>query len=461
MNCRVLCLCFIAAMPSLLSAQETKVVNCRTLEAAGNFVGPDEVLDGDKVCQKLKPGAKDPAKPEPPKPLPGAIVSGDEPMSVAEAAAKGKKATTDTGAAEKTAAAPEPAAAPAPAPVPSVAPVTTVSKPAEPETSAPMAVPVAPIPTPVKPEIASPLTKPSQGEQAAAATQRAQEPTDPAAAAAPSASAPSAPSPVSATPPRPIHRDAPVAPGTPSAPPEKDNGFSDANAVERPAPAATESRGARTGSQSSGRALQVGAFDKAPAASQIPNGVPGGIDETQKRQRTECAKNVTVGSLRDEKLVLGAPEWAEQWIAKNQKTTPNLCFAAAPLREAKNYLIVFYILPANQSIAAMPMPESTPTGGAGAFTAKPGSTWRYAAEGKDGVPALTPDEGEPHSEGQVWYATAYTEDGMAVAERWPEQPKRAGNRNEKNPTKEQSAHQGTGNVPEELLSEILEDLKKL
>ncbi len=457
MNCRVLCLCFIAAMPGLLSAQETKLVNCRTLEAAGYFVGPDEVLDGDKVCQKLKPGAKELAKPEPPKPLPGAIVSGAEPMSVAEAAkAKGKKATTDTGTAEKTAAAPEPVAAP----VPGVAPVTTVAKPAEPETSAPVAVPVAPIPTAVKPEIASPLT-PSQGEQAAAAPQRAQEPIHPAAAAAPAAPAPSAPSPVSTTPPRTIHRDAPVAPGTPSAPPEKDYGFSDANAVEPPAPAAMGSRRAGTGSQSSGRALQVGAFDKAPAASQIPNGAPGGTDETQERQRTACAKNVTVGSLRDEQLVLGAPEWAEEWIAKNQKTTPNLCFAVAPLRGAKNYLIVFYILPANQSIAAMPMPGSTPAGGAGVFTAKPGSTWQYAAEGKDGVPALTPDEGEPHSEGQVWYATAYTEDGMAVAERWPEQPKRAGKMNVKNPTKEQSAHQETGNVPEELLSEIVEDLKKL
>ena len=62
MNRRVFFLGLLAAMPGLLSAQETKLVNCRTLEAAGNFIGSDEVLVGDKVCRKLKPGETEPAE---------------------------------------------------------------------------------------------------------------------------------------------------------------------------------------------------------------------------------------------------------------------------------------------------------------------------------------------------------------------------------------------------------------
>ena len=56
MSRRLLCLPLCAALPALLCAQEPKLTNCRTLEAAGNFVGPDEVIVNDLVCQKAKSG---------------------------------------------------------------------------------------------------------------------------------------------------------------------------------------------------------------------------------------------------------------------------------------------------------------------------------------------------------------------------------------------------------------------
>src|SRR6516165_12281887 len=123
---KMLLFLLFATVPALASAQEAKLVNCRSLEAAGNFVGPDEVVVDDLVCQKVKSGAASaaaPAKPQPPKPLPGAVISDEEPASVVDAAkastkrvaaaveANAEKAAAATGAAT---AAPRPASDGAP-----------------------------------------------------------------------------------------------------------------------------------------------------------------------------------------------------------------------------------------------------------------------------------------------------------------------------------------------------------
>ncbi len=318
------------------------------------------------------------------------------------------------------------------------------------------------------------MTKPPQSE-VAVAPRPAHEVAPPVAstpAAAPAQPAPVQPAPapasVAALPTVRVHRDAPVAPGTPSAPPERDYGFSDANAVETRttvvaplsgaasevaagAPAATRADDPRT--------VRLGAFDKpkeqaADSGSQTHNTnfLPGDTEGLQEGQRVECTKNITLGSLNGEKLVLGTPDWAEKWIGKNQKQLQNICFSETPMRGARNYLIVFYAVPGNgegpgNTNATMPMPESA--GGVGAFTTKYGSTWHYAVDRNVGVTLLTKDEAdEPHSQSQIWYATAYTEDGTPVAERWPEQPKHA-------------ARADMEHVSEELLSVMVEDLRKL
>ena len=448
MNRRAIFLWLFAAMPVLLSAQETKLVNCRTLEAAGNFVGPDEVVDGDKVCQKLKPGAAPPAKLEAPKPLPGAMISNDESMNIVEAAkAKGKRV-----AGAKDAAVAEPAAAPEPAapPEPAVEPAKIEEKPGAPEERAPVSVPVpeAPARPESKPEMAVPAKPPAS--ERVAAPEPVREATPPAAPVQPAPAPVSAAAAPVAAPAVSVRRDAPVAAGTPAAPPEKDPGFSDANAVDTPAasPAvdavpANAATTTRSGDQNAAHTVQLGAFEKPRevAAGETPemhntNLLPGDTEGLQEGQRAECTKNITLGSLRAEKLVLGTPRWAKKWIEKNQKRMPNVCFSDTPMKGARNYLIVFYTAPENQvgANATMPTPDLTPAEGVGAFTTKYGSTWHYAVDRNVGVTVLTHDEAdEPHSQGQVWYATAYTEEGMPMAERWPEQPKHAAKSEEKNP----------------------------
>ena len=46
-----------ALIPSLVYAQNTQFSDCRTLEAAGNNVGPDEALVDGMVCKVVKPKA--------------------------------------------------------------------------------------------------------------------------------------------------------------------------------------------------------------------------------------------------------------------------------------------------------------------------------------------------------------------------------------------------------------------
>jgi len=261
-----------------------------------------------------------------------------------------------------------------------------------------------------------------------------------------------------------FERDAPVAPGTPSAPPEIDHGFSDANAVETAvtvAPAATAPTTRGPGGSSSDRAVQMGAFDKprvqgadaAPETHQT-NFLPGDTEGVQEGQLAECTKNITLGSLRGERLVLGTPGWAEKWIEKNRKGLAKICFSDTPMRGAKNYLIVFYTTPekgggADNTNASLPVRQETAAGGVGVFTTKHGSTWYYAVDQNVGVTVLTHDDadGAQAQPGQVWYATAYTEEGVPVAERWPEKAKNA-------------ARDAQEHVSEELLSEVVEDLHK-
>src|SRR5215472_1866575 len=122
---RTLFLSLFATVPALVCAQESKLVNCRSLEAAGNFVGPDEVVVDDLVCQKVKVGttaAAGAAKPQPPKPLPGAVITEDEPASVVDAAkASAKRVAAAVEANAEKASGTTGAAAPAPPPAPGAA----------------------------------------------------------------------------------------------------------------------------------------------------------------------------------------------------------------------------------------------------------------------------------------------------------------------------------------------------
>ena len=92
MNRRMVLLWLLAGMPALVCAQEAKVVNCRTLAAAGNFLGPDEIIVNDLVCQKVKGAAEATSQVQAPKAQPGAVVSeSGETTSVVDAAKAANK----------------------------------------------------------------------------------------------------------------------------------------------------------------------------------------------------------------------------------------------------------------------------------------------------------------------------------------------------------------------------------
>ncbi len=567
MKYRLLMVSLFVFLPALACAQETKLVNCRTLEAAGNFIGPDEVLDGNNmVCQKVKAGAAAPSNPQPPKPLPGVVISNTEPASVVEAAKESEKrvAAAREAAAAKGAAAPEPAMttpvqgsepetpAPAsmtpekpatapvvsapPAPVPAAEPATPAKVAPAPEKPAePANVPAVPATPAAKPKMVLPAKTPGSEiakapepvqEEAPAASMAAEQPAPASASSEPATAAQVAAAPDSAGTVKQAEPEvSPAAtPATAEADPaavpvsqeaatpvvEKSNRFNDANNgthIVTAAPSAESANAGFGGAQPANqpaesapaaapeerntaaaamappddpneereRVVQLGAFAKPREATPDPEAeehkttfLPGDAEGFQEGQRAGCTKNITLGSLKGEKLVLGTPEWATKWIEKNQKHIPQVCFSDTPMQGAKNYLVVFYTPqgtaggkePAGALLTSV---KDTPASGMGTFTTSYGSTWHYSYDRTVGITVLTRDEAdEPHSQpGQVLYATAYSEEGVPVAQHWPEKPRKQVNLSSKKPKVMREAREVMEQVSGDLLEQMVSDIAGL
>jgi hypothetical protein len=664
---RTLLLSLFATMPALVCAQEAKLINCRSLDAAGNFVGPDEVVVDDLVCQKVKSGATAVAapKPEPAKPLPGTVITDEEPPSVVDAAkasAKRVAAAVQANAGKSTAPSDSAtAASPAP-PAPAALPETTKSSVApedsevqpmgvaeaarvnakrmaeaevvkEKAASTPGAGPPAPLtpagrmpfsadaaakPQPAKiskadraeltePAIAPAGTPPESALMKAArapaaplpapkgpapleATQvpagsapavvdsTAPPPTEivimsgPSREAAapppegkdPAAASTSTPEPVSsqteivitsapsreaaAPPPAPETAPQPAAEAKPDAvaskppasteavkgppadaqPPasEAPSAFYDANAPKnssnRPAVtlgvvssppagavmspadeppantanATTEASPATPEAQPDAqpvwpgnaepnlereKVVETGTF-ALPKEVPDPNQplhtkqiTPSAEDGFQEGQRADCRKNITIGGLKGEKLVLGTPKWAADWIEKNQKRMLDVCFSDTPMQGARNYLIVFYTSAPGSDGAEVvnpvaPRPQgSSPAAGVGTFTTSYGSTWHYFFDRNVGVTVNSSiDADQPQSQpDKLSYATAYTEEGVPVAQHWQGTPKKQIKLNPDDPNvrkeskKERHAREEMEHFSDSLLNQMVEEIEKL
>ena len=655
---RMLFLSLLATVPALVCPQESKLVNCRSLEAAGNFVGPDEVVVDDLVCQKVKVGttaAAGAAKPQPPKPLPGAAITEDEPASVVDAAkasakrvraaveANAERAAGTTGAAAP-APPPEPGAAaqteqalkpalapdasdpggetmsvaeaarangkrmagaealpqkpasaaivsssPPPAPVakmpftadaaakpqpaairkaeltepaisPAKAPAESAPVEATPAPSAPpperrepapvdvMRTPTGSVPpaaesTPAPAAEIVITSAPSREEAAPASSSEGKEPaaaplneiaitsapSRPSETAAPARRPDAQPDAVASKPPAasevdkqpaasaPAGSDAPasafydanapknssnrpaVTLGVVTAPPVdavvSPAGEPPANATNSPAeaaPAAEPAPGAEPDAQpiwpgnaepnmERERVVETGAFalpKEVPDPNQPPHSkqiAPSPEDGFQEGQRADCRKNVTIGGLKGEKLVLGTPKWAADWIEKNQKRMLDVCFSGTPMQGARNYLIVFYTSattsggPEAANPAVPPPQGGSPAAGVGTFTTSYGSTWHYFFERNVGVTVNSSlDADQPQSEpNKVSYATAYTEEGVPVAQHWQAAPKKQIRLNPDDPDarreskKERHAREEVEHVADALLSQMVEEIEKL
>jgi hypothetical protein len=567
MSTRLLICGLLALVPGVVSAQESKLVNCRTLEAAGNFVGPDEVIVDDMVCQRVKAGSDAAAKAQPQKPVIGTVISDTPTESVVDAAKAAEKRVAErreleaaknpaTSAAAPAAPATEPAAtaqndspvvapektteaqsepsreprtattsattkaAPEPAPAamaiaPAQAAKSEVEAPAEPAQQL-----VAPSAAEAKPESATPpeivlSSAPLNAPAAEAKTEASAELAAGPAAARTSASAEPVPiAPASAPQARPT---AAAEPG--EAPSPTSTGFYDANAPKsgtqaaaapntgfataeqvnsglipgastvpaagetaaspyrepEPEPAHTTIAAARVDFDADrDRSVKLGDFAKPlDEAADLNTEHRTSVDASeadgfQDRQRPECTKNITLGGLQGEKLVLGVPGWAAKWIEKNEKRMPQICFSETPMKAARNYLIVF-ATPGGAdngkdiANAAVNPEKSRSAAGVGTFTTSFGSTWHYSYDRNVGTTVLTGDDAdEPYSQpGQLLYATAFTEEGVPVTQRWPGQPKPETKPTEKNAKKLKGAMQALEHVSDELLGQLVEDIEKL
>jgi hypothetical protein len=225
------------------------------------------------------------------------------------------------------------------------------------------------------------------------------------------------------------------------------------------------------------RVVQLGAFGKPQEEPPDPEAeehkttfLPGDEEGFHEGQRPDCTRNITLGSLKGEKLVLGTPGWAARWIEKNQKHMPQVCFSDTPMQGAKNYLIVFYTAQAQGGASATKLANTslttvkeTPASGMGTFTTSYGSTWHYSYDRTVGVTVLTRDEAdEPHSQpGQVLYATAYSEEGVPVTKHWPEKAKKQVNPNSKKTKQIREAREIMEQVSDDLLDQMVADIAGL
>lgn len=230
------------------------------------------------------------------------------------------------------------------------------------------------------------------------------------------------------------------------------------------------------------RVVETGIFALPKEVSSDPNQpphskqiTPSAEDGFQEGQRAECRKNITMGGLKGEKLVLGTPGWAANWIEKNQKRMLDLCFSDTPMPGARNYLIVFYTSAPPSHAAEVvnpvaPVPQgSSPDSGVGTFTTSYGSTWHYFFDRNVGVTVnsnLAVDQPQSQPD-KVTYATAYTEEGVPVAQHWQGAPKKPIKVNPSDPDvrkeskKERLAREQMEHVADALLSQMVEEIEKL
>lgn len=486
-----------ALMAPLLCAQETKLANCRTLEAAGNFIGSDEVLNDGMVCQVVEikgtPTAESGKKSR--DALMGIIEHDSTPAGTKEEGKPEVKAVVESKPEEKATVAGRKDAAERSAPTSGI-PAAVVERPTEMRAEKPVAVEREEIP-PVVPEVATPTPPTSPATSSVDSPAIVAQPAAPTREEAPKtveSTAEPNPAPAAAT-----VEEAPKKFETgpePSAAPAVEtraevapSGFDSAVAT---APAAAPEAEAEPKAEEATmvsarddgtshereRVVQTGTFDQPRVEPSDPNFQPHRNsfhateeDGFQEGQRAECTKNVTLGSLKEEKLVLGITSWATRWIEKNQRRVPLMCFSDTPMQGARNYLIVFYTSPAalkngEMSKTGMISPAASPMSGVGTFTTSYGSTWHYAYERTVGVTVNSRDDADvPHSQpGQVLYATAYREDGVPVAQHWPGMIKKQGKeksasgdpRKKKDPIDAAMEHE-----LDVLLNEMVEDLNKL
>lgn len=409
MSRRLLFLPLFAALPALLCAQESKLVNCRTLEAAGNFVGPDEVIVDDLVCQKAKPGARANVPPQAPKAVLGVVISGDDATNVVEAAKAANKrvAAAQDAIREKAGQAGE-QVTPAVPPSEPAAPSAPVEIPATPAPAETPAAPGQPAKTPeAAPPAARPMSLPAAPPKpvvAEAPQQPAQEPT----AVAPSASqqAPSAENSAS--------KSSPAAPAeTPVSAPAQETVSKVTDAVEKVASPQAATNTKTNESPASAESTTA----TAPASAQQAAGPEAPVTAGQPQQSATTAAEPARAESSAASQQTATPEPA----AAESAASPEIVLKSAPTEQPAPASAA----PATAETASTPRTSSeepaaeapkpaeaaAPAGGAGFYDANAGTNVVMNPRPEDaanagGNAAATPTPPEPRKPSEAELAAA-------------------------------------------------------
>jgi len=221
------------------------------------------------------------------------------------------------------------------------------------------------------------------------------------------------------------------------------------------------------------RSLSPGAFavsqppDTNPPAQLLANTTTEDI-AFKEGQVSTCIKNISLGSMDKDKLFLAIPEWALKWHEKNQKRYPGICFSDSLMPGTRNYLIVFYTgapqVAGTEALAKISAPgETPPANGMGGFTTSYGSTWHYTFEGTVTTTITSVSaEKAPHNQAStLLYVTAYSEQGIPISHHWPAPATKSDEKSAAKSRKNQDASLPAVRGMEELLNQSVTDIAKM
>jgi hypothetical protein len=140
-----------------------------------------------------------------------------------------------------------------------------------------------------------------------------------------------------------------------------------------------------------------------------------------------CSKVVSI-ALADASGVrpsMGTGNWAENWIRKNSKNYPNICFSQQPMAERTNYLVVFsqspsYFAGFDPVVETNTSTVASPVSGTGTVTDNYGRQWNYTYDGTaTTTTSTTTHENVPYTiNTNTVFANAYDSNGAMVSRRY-------------------------------------------
>lgn len=221
------------------------------------------------------------------------------------------------------------------------------------------------------------------------------------------------------------------------------------------------------------RVLKLGAFAvPRPPAEADPPPLPVGDNIAvesafQEGQAANCTKNISLGSMEQEKLFLAIPEWALKWYEKNQKRFPGICFSNSLMSSAQNFLVVFYTMAPRvggaESLKNIPATEDqTLVNGKGSFTTSYGGMWHYTYENTvtTTITSVSAEKAPHNQQTTLLYATAYSDQGIPISQHWPTPNSKRGKEATSKHGKNQDALLSEFRVTAELLGQMVEDIAK-